>query len=70
MQQKKNNNGLLWKYAGLTTQLFVAIATAVFAGIKIDIACHFKNPIAVWILPLLIIVAIIFKIIKDTTPQK
>jgi hypothetical protein len=64
------NDSQLWKYAGLATQFFVAIGIAVYAGVKLDGWLKFKIPLAVWILPLLIIVAMIVKIIKDTTPKK
>lgn len=66
----KNNNRFLLHYAGLATQFLVAIAIGVFAGIKIDEWLKFKMPLAVWLLPLLIITAVIIKIIKDTTIKK
>ena len=68
MQQ--NNNQSLLKYAGLATQFAIAISLAVFIGIKIDKSMTLKNPMLVWILPLLFIIVIIFKIIKDTAPKK
>ena len=67
---KKNENKLLLKYAGLATQLFVALGLAVYVGIKIDSWMALKNPIFVWVLPLIVISAIIYKIIKDTSPKK
>ncbi len=67
---KKNDNRLLLKYAGLATQLFIALGLGVYLGIKIDGWMLFKNPIFVWVLPLIIISAIIYKIIKDTSPKK
>jgi hypothetical protein len=70
MTPNKNNQNLLWKYAGLATQLFVAIGLAVFAGVKLDAWLQFKTPIFLWVLPLIIIGALIFKVIKDTTPKK
>ncbi len=68
--KKKASNNLLWKYAGFATQLTVALVIAVFAGIKLDAALKFKNPIVVWVLPLLIILVLIYKVIKDTAPKK
>jgi hypothetical protein len=67
---KKNDNRLLLKYAGLATQLFIALGLAVYLGIKIDGWLALKNPIFVWVLPLVVISAIIYKIIKDTSPKK
>jgi hypothetical protein len=66
----KNNDSLLWKYAGFATQLLVALGLAVLIGLKIDKWSHFKTPLAVWVLPLLIIGALIYKVIKDTAPKK
>lgn len=67
---KKNDNKLLLKYAGLATQLFIALGLAVYLGIKIDGWLVLKNPIIVWVLPLIVIIAVIYKIIKDTSPKK
>jgi hypothetical protein len=66
----KNNNRFLLKYAGMATQFLVAIAIAVWGGIRIDQWLGFKTPLAVWLLPLLIITGIIIKIIKDTSTKK
>ena len=68
--KKKADNSLLWKYAGFATQLTVALALSVYVGIKLDSFFTFKNPIIVWVLPLLIIVVLIYKVIKDTAPKK
>ena len=65
-----NNNTSLWKYAGLATQFFIAIGLAVFFGLKLDEWLSFQNPLLVWVLPLTIIIAIIFKIVKDTSVKK
>jgi cell division protein FtsW (lipid II flippase) len=64
-----NNKGLLLKYAGLTMQIVVALAIAVFAGIKLDEWQHFTTPIFVWVLPLLVIVVMIYQVIKDTSKK-
>jgi uncharacterized membrane protein YhiD involved in acid resistance len=66
----KNNNQLLWKYAGLATQLLVAIGLTVFAGIQLDKWLKFKTPLFVWVLPLLVITGLIVKVIRDTAPKK
>lgn len=66
----KSDNSLLWRYAGLATQFLVAIGIAVYAGLWIDKWLKIKNPVAVWVLPLLVIAALIVKVIKDTAPKK
>ena len=69
-EKKKTDNSLLLKYAGFATQLTVALAVSVYAGLRLDSLFKFRNPVIVWVLPLLIIVVLIYKVIKDTAPKK
>jgi F0F1-type ATP synthase assembly protein I len=57
------------KYAGLTMQIIVGLAIAVFIGLKLDEWLHFTTPIFVWVLPLLVIVVMIYQVIKDTSKK-
>ena len=70
LDKKKGDNSLLWKYAGFATQLTVALGIAVYGGMKLDSLLEFKKPIIVWVLPLVIIIVLIYKVIKDTAPKK
>ena len=65
----KGNDRLLLKYLGLATQIMVSLALAVFVGLKLDKWLSFSTPLLVWILPLLILAAIIWQIIKDTSKK-
>jgi uncharacterized membrane protein YjgN (DUF898 family) len=65
---KGKNNDLL-RYAGLGTQLFVALGLAVFGGMKADSLLHVSFPLLVWVLPLLVIIALIYKLIKQTSKK-
>jgi hypothetical protein len=65
-----SDNKILWKYAGMATQFLVAIAIAVYGGMQLDKWIKPGMPLAVWLLPLLIIVGIIFKVVKDTSTKK
>lgn len=67
MEEKRSNNVLLYKYLGLGFQLILALAISVYAGIWLDKKFHLTIPLAVWILPLIVITAIIIKVIKDTS---
>lgn len=67
---KKPDNSLLWKYAGFATQLIIALGLAVWLGLKADGWLKLNAPVAVWVLPLLIIIVLIIKAIKDTSPKK
>ena len=66
----KSNNNLLWKYAGLATQFLVGIGIAVYGGLQLDKWLKLKMPLAVWVLPLLLIIVVIYKIVKDTAKRK
>jgi uncharacterized membrane protein YjgN (DUF898 family) len=69
-QKPQQDNRLLLKYAGLTMQVMVGLALAIFAGLKLDKWLGFKTPLLVWVLPLLVIVAMIWQIINDTSKKK
>ena len=66
----KPGNNLLWKYAGLATQFLVGIGLALYAGLKLDQWLKIKMPLAVWVLPLLVILGVIIKVIIDTASKK
>ncbi len=69
LPQKQNSNRDLLRYAGMATQIFVALGLAVFIGLKIDKALDLSYPVVVWVLPLLVIVAIIWQIIRETNKK-
>ncbi len=66
----KENDNILWRYAGLATQFMVAIGISIYAGLRIDKWLKIKNPLAVWVLPLMVIIAMIVKVVKDTAKKK
>ncbi len=65
----KPNDRLLLKYLGLGTQIMISLALAVFGGLKLDKWLSFSTPLLVWILPLLVLSAIIWQVIKDTSKK-
>ena len=58
------------RYAGLAMQFFVSIGLALFVGMKADGWIKMSFPLFVWLLPLLIITAIIYNLIKETSARK
>jgi hypothetical protein len=68
MRNDKRNN-LLLQYAGLATQLMVSLAIAIYAGIWVDKKINFSIPLFLWILPLLVLIALFIKVIKDTSKK-
>jgi hypothetical protein len=70
-QQKPNKNATdLKRYAGLGMQLFVALGIAVFAGIKADSWLRLSIPVFAWVLPLLVLCVMIYKLIRETSITK
>ncbi len=64
------NNQQLYKYAGMATQFLIGIGLTVYGGIWIDRWLKLSIPLAVWLLPLLLISGVIVMIIRDTNKKK
>ena len=58
------------KYAGLGMQLLVSLGLAVFAGYKADKWLNLCFPILVWVLPLIVLFLLIYKLIRETSKKK
>jgi Na+/glutamate symporter len=69
-QKKDDGKRLLMQYAGLATQLVVSLGIGVFIGHWVDKKLAIAVPVFTWLLPLLILVSIFIKIIKDTSRKK
>ena len=54
------------RYAGLATQMFAGLGIAVLIGLKADKWLKLSFPLLLWLLPLLVLAGIMYKIIKDT----
>lgn len=65
-QQPSQNNRLLWLYAGFAFQLIAALGLGVYAGIWLDRWLKVSFPLLVWVLPMVIIVGVIIKAIRET----
>jgi len=64
------SNKQLLRYAGLAMQFLLSIGLCVFLGIKADRWLKISIPLLVWLLPLLVIIGIIIKIVKETGKRK
>ena len=69
-QRSNNNYSDLLRYASMGTQIFVALGLAVFVGLKADKWLKISAPLLVLILPVVVLVGIIYKIVKETSKQK
>ena len=73
MESKQRSNKSysdLLRYASMGTQIFVALGLAVFVGLKVDKWLKISAPLLVLILPVIVLVGIIYKIVKETSKQK
>ncbi|MEO8415581.1 MAG: AtpZ/AtpI family protein [Ginsengibacter sp.] len=70
MINKKPDDNQLLRYSGLAMQFLVSIGIGVFIGLKADQWLKLSIPLLVWLLPLLFICGMIYRIIKDTSKKK
>jgi hypothetical protein len=69
-QRPTKESSDLMRYASLGTQIFVSLGIAVFIGYKADDWLNTPIPLLVWILPLVVLSMMIYKLIKDTSKRK
>jgi hypothetical protein len=67
---EKNNNKDLMRYAGMATQIFVSLGATVFIGYRLDDWLDNSTPLLVWLLPLVVLCVIIYKLIQETSKRK
>jgi hypothetical protein len=65
-RDSKPGNSLL-QYAGFAFQLAAALLIAVYAGYWLDGKAAFRIPVFIWSLPLLLLIAILIKVVRDTS---
>ncbi|HVF95816.1 MAG TPA: hypothetical protein VM871_00760 [Flavisolibacter sp.] len=58
------------RYAGLGGQILVSLGLAVFAGFRADRWLKVSFPLLVWLLPLIVVSLMIYKLIKETSRKK
>ena len=63
-------NSDLMRYMGLGAQFFATILVMLGIGWKVDQWIGFHDPVFIWTLPLLAIVATLLKIIIETNKKK
>ncbi|MBU6159038.1 MAG: hypothetical protein KGP35_08405 [Bacteroidetes bacterium] len=65
MHDSKKTNGL-YHYAGLAMQWLAILLLSVWGGKKADQGLKFSKPVFSWLLPVVAIVMLLFKVVKDT----
>ena len=66
-QHNRNKNAELIRYASLGTQFLVSLGLAVFLGLKADEWLKISAPLLIWLLPLVVLLGMLYKILKDTS---
>lgn len=69
-QKNTSNKNLLIQYAALGSQLLAGLIIAVFLGKWIDEKINFTIPVFIWLLPLIVIIGMMLKAVKDTSKKK
>ncbi len=71
-EKNKNisNKDLLIQYASIGAQLAAGLLVFVFIGKWIDSKIRFSFPIFIWLLPLIFIIGMIIKAVRDTSTKK
>ena len=60
----------LLKYAGLSTELAASMGLSLFIGIRADKWLRLSFPVFAWALPLLVIVVLIVKLVKESSKRR
>lgn len=69
MEDKKERNSLM-QYAGYAAQLAAGLILGVFLGMWIDKQTGLNFPIGIWLFPLVILIGMLIKVVKDTSSKK
>lgn len=69
-EDRYSNSRFLMKYASLGMQLLVSLGLSVFVGLKADKWLKISFPLLGWMLPLVILLVILYKVVKDTSSKK
>lgn len=65
-----SNKRLLIQYASIGAQIIAGLIFTIFVGKWIDGKIHLSFPIFIWTLPLIFIIGITIKAVKDTSNKK
>ena len=69
-RKRISNASLLLQYSGVGAQLLAGLMIMVFLGKWIDAKAKFSFPVLIWLLPLLFIIGMILKAVRDTSKNK
>ena len=70
MQRPSDNRKELLQYAGLSAEVCASVGLSIFIGIKADKWLRVSFPVFACALPLLVIIALIVRLIKESSRRK
>ena len=65
-----SNRSLLVQYASIGAQIVAGLLLFIFAGKWIDSKLNWSFPVFIWLLPLIFIIGIMIKAIRDTSKKR
>ena len=57
------------QYAGWAFQLMLYLGVSVYIGHLLDGWVSFSIPVGIWLLPLVVLIILLIKVVKDTTKK-
>lgn len=66
----KSTSAYLLEYSGLAMQIMAALGIAVFLGLKTDGWLNLNFHLFAFVLPVLVITALLIRVVKDTSKKK
>ena len=64
--KRKPSSNTLVHYAGMAMQWLAILLISVWGGKKADQGLKFSKPVFSWVLPVVAVVGLLFKVVKDT----
>lgn len=57
------------RYAGLGMELLAGLVLSIYGGGWVDKKIAFSKPVMIWLLPLLVLMALLVKLVRDTSKK-
>jgi F0F1-type ATP synthase assembly protein I len=70
LEKATPGNSSLMQYAGYAAQLAAGLIIGILLGMWIDKKLNIGFPIFIWSLPLVILIGMLVRVVKDTTTKK
>lgn len=65
-----NNKNVLYQYVGFATQTLVLLGLGTYGGNWLDLQLQLSFPIFIWLIPVVLLMAIFWQLIRKTKNEK